>query len=55
MTPINDRFAIAGPGRLVWEPMKLTPVGTVAALLQASSGSMNDGNTGSGPKMMSGV
>jgi hypothetical protein len=37
-----------------WEPMKLVPVGTVAALLQASQGSTPDGNTGSGQKMMVG-
>jgi hypothetical protein len=42
-------------GKVPWEPMKLVPVGTVAALLQASGGSQNDANTGSGPKMMVGL
>ena len=42
-------------GKVPWEPMKLSAVGTVAALLQAAGGSQNDGNTGSGAKMMVGL
>ena len=42
-------------GKLPWEPMELVAIGTVAALLEASSGSQPDGNTGSGQKMMVGL
>jgi hypothetical protein len=42
-------------GKVPWEPIKLVAVGTVAALLQASSGSQLDGNTGAGQKMMVGL
>ena len=54
MTPNDEIFETAPAVKRDWEPMKLTHVGTVAALLQASTGSMNDSNTGSGPKMMVG-
>ena len=43
------------PVKLPWEPMELVAIGTVAALLEASSGSQSDGNTGAGQKMMVGL
>ena len=41
-------------GKLPWEPMKLVAVGTVAALLEAATGSRNDGGT-MGNNMMVGA
>ena len=42
--------------KLPWEPMELTAVGTVAALLEAAVGSRNDGGGGMGaPNMMVGA
>jgi hypothetical protein len=49
----SDTTETLASGKLRWEPMKLVPVGTVAALLEAVTGSKGDG--GGGGMMMVGL
>jgi hypothetical protein len=49
----SERADTVASGKFRWEPMKLTPVGTVAALLEAVTGSKGDG--GGGGMMMVGT
>jgi hypothetical protein len=55
MTESVTRGDAPASDKLPWEPMKLSGVGTVAALLEAVTGSLGDGGGGGTGMMMVGA